>query len=207
MLFLGNLGCTRIKRLIFLVFQILACEFLQDLISLYAIFFIGKLTQNGIQKFLCHIVGITVCCLNLNIGIRRIDTKSGIGRQGPGSSCPCQEIGILSHYLKADDGRPFLYGLVALGNLLRRKRSTTSGTIGNNLESFIKKLLLPDFLQCPPLRLNIIILISNIGVLHISPKTNGIGEILPHALIFPYGFLTLLNERLHTILFDLLLAV
>ncbi len=42
---------------------------------------------------------------------------------------------------------------------------------------------------------------------HISPETNGIGEIFPHSLVFPDTLFTLLDEWLQTIFFDLLFSV
>ena len=42
---------------------------------------------------------------------------------------------------------------------------------------------------------------------HICPESNGSGEIFPHALIFPYRFFTFFDERLHTVLFDLLFSI
>ncbi len=44
-------------------------------------------------------------------------------------------------------------------------------------------------------------------MIHISPETNCIGKIFPHAFIFPYGFFTFLNKRLDTVFFDLLFSV
>ena len=50
-------------------------------------------------------------------------------------------------------------------------------------------------------------MIRYIWIIHISPETNGTGEILPHTLVFPYTFLTFVNKWLQTILLDLILAV
>ena len=50
-------------------------------------------------------------------------------------------------------------------------------------------------------------MIRNVRMFHIRPEAYGSGEILPHPLILPDTFLTVLNKRLQTVLFDLLLAV
>ena len=50
-------------------------------------------------------------------------------------------------------------------------------------------------------------MICYIRVVHVSPESDCSGEILPHALIVPYGFLTLLDKRIKSVLFDLLLAL
>lgn len=44
-------------------------------------------------------------------------------------------------------------------------------------------------------------------MIHICPETNCRRKILPHSLVFPDTFLTLLDKRLHTVSLDLLLAV
>ena len=50
-------------------------------------------------------------------------------------------------------------------------------------------------------------MVSYIWVIHISPETNGTGEILPHTFVFPYAFLTFVDKRYQTIFLDLLLAI
>ena len=50
-------------------------------------------------------------------------------------------------------------------------------------------------------------MIGNIRIVHVSPEANGAGEFLPHAFVFPDTLFTVLDERLQTILLDLLLAI
>ena len=50
-------------------------------------------------------------------------------------------------------------------------------------------------------------MISNIRIIHVSPEADRTGEILPHALIVPYGLLALTDKRIQPVLLDLLLAV
>ena len=68
--------------------------------------------------------------------------------------------------------RKLLNVFIALCYFLCRKRSTTSWTVRNNLEAFVQKLLVPDFFECPPLGFDIVVIVSYIWVLHISPETN-----------------------------------
>ena len=44
-------------------------------------------------------------------------------------------------------------------------------------------------------------------MLHVCPETNGVGEFFPHSFVFPDTLFTVLDERLQTILLNLLLAV
>ena len=50
-------------------------------------------------------------------------------------------------------------------------------------------------------------MIGNIRIFHVCPETDGAGEILPHSFVFPDTFLTLLDKRLKTVCFNLVLAV
>ena len=44
-------------------------------------------------------------------------------------------------------------------------------------------------------------------MIHVGPEAYGAGEILPHSLVLPDTFLTLLDKRLQTVLLDLILSV
>ena len=87
------------------------------------------------------------------------------------------------------------------------KRGTAAWTIRHNLEALVKKSHIPDLLKSPPLWFYIVIMISNIRVIHVSPESDLTGELLPHSLILPYWFLTLADERLDSVFLDLLLAI
>ena len=50
-------------------------------------------------------------------------------------------------------------------------------------------------------------MIGHVGIIHVGPEANLTGEILPHALVFPYALLTLLDEGSDAVFLDLLLAV
>ena len=51
------------------------------------------------------------------------------------------------------------------------------------------------------------IVIGNIGVIHVHPEADRAGEILPHALVLPDAFLTFIDERLQAVGFNLIFAV
>ena len=72
---------------------------------------------------------------------------------------------------------------------------------------FIEQTLIGDLLQRPPDGLDVIIVVGNVGVLHIRPVADAFGHTLPFALVFPYGLLAFLDERFDAVLLDLLLAV
>ena len=194
-----------VQRLIFLVFQFFSLVSLQHFISRFS--FLSKLAKDGIQKGTGHVVHIAVRRFYLGVVLLRVHTEADVGRQGPGRGGPCQEVSVLADHLEPDDGRALLHILVALGNLLGRQRRSTAGAVRHDLKSLVEKPLLPDLLQRPPLRLDILIVIGNVRMLHIRPETNGSGEILPHALVFPDTLLTFINKWLQAVLLDLILAV
>ena len=90
---------------------------------------------------------------------------------------------------------------------MRGERCAAARAVRNDLVALIEQALLPDLLECPPLRLDEVVLIRDVGVLHVGPETNDIGELLPHALVLPDGLTALLDERLDAVRLDLLLAV
>ena len=87
------------------------------------------------------------------------------------------------------------------------KRGAAARAVRNDLVALVQQLLIPDLLQCPPLRLDKCIVIRNVRIIHVRPESDGRGKILPHSLIFPDALLAVLDERLHAVLLDLLFAV
>ena len=87
------------------------------------------------------------------------------------------------------------------------KGGTTARAVGNDLEALVQQALLPDLLQRPPLGLDVVVIVCDKRMLHVSPETYGAGEILPHALVFPDALFTFADERIQAVLLDLLLAV
>ena len=73
--------------------------------------------------------------------------------------------------------------------------------------AFVDKALVPHLLQCPPLGLDVVVVVCDVRVLHVSPETDAVTHVLPLVLVGPDGFLTLLDERLNAVALDLRLAV
>ena len=82
-----------------------------------------------------------------------------------------------------------------------------AGAVGNDLVALVQQALLADLLERPPLGFDVVVLVGDVGVLHVAPEANAVGHLLPHALVLPHGFLALLDEGLQAVLLDLLLAV
>ena len=170
-LFCCCLSRTCKKRLIFLTLKVCSFIFLKDLICRLII--LCKLAENLVQKCLCHVVGIAVCCFYLTVDLIRIYTKCNVGWKCPWCCCPCQEVCVLTNNLETHDRRALFNSLVALRNLLCGKRSSTAWAVRNDLKAFIKETFFPDLFQRPPLGLDEIVVVCYIRMLHVSPETNG----------------------------------
>ena len=205
LLLFSGISRTLVQRLVLLVLQILTNISLQYFVSILALF--CKTSQNLVCQCLCNIIGITVSSLHLQVGLLRIHAQCNVGRKGPGSGGPCQEICILALYLETYDSGALFDCLIALCHFVTGQRGSAARAVGNNLEALVQQTLVPDGLQCPPLGLDEIVIIGNIRVIHVRPETNGTGEIFPHSLIFPDALFTFVNERCQTVFLDLLLTV
>ena len=163
--------------------------------------------ENGIQQCRCHIVSISIRAFYFRIFFIRIDTKADIRRKCPWCGCPCENVSIFVFHFETDDCRTLFYILISLRYLLCGKRSTAAWAVRYDFKSFVQKAFFPDLFQCPPLRFNEIVVVSYIWVIHISPETNGAGEILPHSFVFPYTFFTLIDKWLQPIFLNLVFAI
>ena len=87
------------------------------------------------------------------------------------------------------------------------QRGSAARAVRYDLEALVQELLLEDLLQCPPLGLDVVIVVGNVRVLHVCPEADLVGEVLPHALILPDVFLTVIDKRRDTVVLDLILTV
>ena len=193
------------ERLVFFIFELLALVFFDYLIGRNIV--MRELAENAVEQSLCHIIGVAVCRLYLDICFAGIYAERDIGGKSPRSCRPCEEICVLALYFEADDCGAFLDILIALSDFGAGERCAAAGTVGNYLESLIEQTLVPYLAERPPFGFDIFICICDIGMLHISPEADYAGEILPHALVFPYALAAFLYERLDAVFFYLILAV
>ena len=195
------------ERLVFFIFKILALEALKHFIGLDAVLLIAERAEHGIHKSLGYIISIAARRLDLAIGLVGVDAEGDVGGQGPGGGRPRKEISVLALDLEADYCRALLDGLVALSHLVRGQGGAAAGAIGDYLEALIKQTLIPYLLERPPDGFDIAVVIGDVGVLHIGPETDSVGEILPHSLILPNALFAELDERLNAVFLYLILAV
>ena len=204
-LFVGNALLEGVQRLILFVFEVGALVALQDLIGGFAVF--RELSENGVAEFGGDVVRVSVGRLDLDVLVGRAHAERDVGGQGPGRRGPGEEIGVLIFDLETDDGGTLFDVFVALRHFVGGQGRTAAGAVRNDLEALVEEAAVVDLLECPPLGLDEVVLVGDIGVVHVGPEADDLGEVFPHALVLPDGLFAFGDERLETILFDLLLAV
>ena len=146
--------------------------------------------------------------LHLHIVDLRIHAEREVRRQRPGRRRPGEIAGIrLALHAELDHRRALRDVLVALRDLVRGERRAAARAVRDDLVPLVEQAFLPDLLERPPFRLDEIILVGDVGMLHVRPETDDIGELLPHALVLPDRLAALLDKRLDAVRLDLLLAV
>ena len=90
---------------------------------------------------------------------------------------------------------------------MRGERCAAAGAVGNDFKALVHKALFVNLLECPPLRLDKVVVVCDIGVVHVGPETYCAGEVLPHAFVFPYVLFALLDKGLETVCFNLFFSV
>ncbi len=142
------------------------------------------------------------------IDLVRVHTQCHVGRKSPRCGGPGKNITVFAAlYGKTDDGGIFLYRLVSLRHFVRGERGAAARTVGNYLMPLVQKSLFVHLLQSPPLRFDVLVVVRNVGIFHISPITYAVAHYLPFVLVLPHGFFALLYERLYAVIFYLLFAV
>ena len=195
--------CARVvieKRFVFYEF-VFATLFRVDFDVLVFIF------EQGRNQSVCEDIKL-LSDLNLRIVLFAVHTKSDVRRKRPRRSRPSEEIRVFNAFnFKFDENGSFLNVLVALRHFVRGKSRSATRTIRHDFVAFIDKSLVSHLLDSPPYRLDIVVVVSDVGILHIRPIPDTIGHFLPLVGVFPNGFLTFFDKRLDAVLFDFLLTV
>ena len=146
-------------------------------------------------------------CLDLGVILDRIHAQRDVGRKRPRRRRPCEEVALLVTQLELDENGLLLDEFVTLRDLVRRKRSAAARAIGHDLVSLVEQSGVRDLLDRPPLRLDVVVLIGDVRMLHVRPIAYALGHALPLVLVLPDALLALADERLDAVLLDVLLAV
>ena len=186
------------QRLVLSVFQIF---------SLNTFKYGPAFSQHAFQQAFCQPVSVSVRCFHLHIIQFRVNAQRHIAGQSPGGGGPGEEIGVFIFAFEADHSGTLRHVLVSLSDLVGSQRRSAAGAVRYDPVSLIQEPPVPDLFQRPPFTLDVVILICDIGMIHICPETDGGGEILPHPLIFPDALLALVDKGRDTVSLDVLLAL
>ena len=152
-------------------------------------------------------VGLAVL-FGVDVVLVLVYDQRDVGGQGPGRGGPGQKEGVL---LTADaeldvDAR---LGdvLIALGDLVGGQRRAAARAVGHDLVALVEQALVRDGLQRPPDGLDVVVVVGDVGMLHVRPVADAVAHLLPLGLVLPDGLLALLDEGLDAVAFDLGLAV
>src|SRR5688572_2685291 len=88
-----------------------------------------------------------------------------------------------------------------------REGRTTAWTIRYDFISLEEQVLIPEIFQDPPDRLDIVISISDIGVVKINPERDSVGELFPILNVREYRLATKLVKFIYAVFLDLMFAV
>ena len=190
----------REERLVFGVFVVLALfdgqRFIRPLFK-----------QRGNERLRQNVVR-AVLRLDFDVVLGGVHTQRHVGRERPRRGRPREEIAVFQALaLETDKDGGLLDILVPLRDLVRGERGAAARAVRNDLMPLVQEPLLPNFFERPPDRLDILVVVGDVRVLHVRPVADALGHFLPFALVFPDAFLALFDERLDAVLFDVLLAV
>ena len=162
--------------------------------------------ENGGDQRLAHDVMLALH-RDAAVGVMRIDAQGQVAGQRPGRGGPCQQVSVLALDLEQHERGGLLHVLVALRHFVAGQGGAAAGAVGGDLVAQIQQALFVDLFQAPPFGLDIIVLIGDVGMLHVRPIADPVGHFFPLMLVFPDAFLTLLDEGLDAVGLDLGLAV
>ena len=102
-----------------------------------------------------------------------------------------RQVSVLALDLEQHERGGFLHILVALRHFVAGQGGAAAGAVGRDLVAQIQQALFINLLQAPPFGLDIIVLVGDVGMLHIRPVADPVGHFLPLVLILPDAFLAL----------------
>jgi len=86
------------------------------------------------------------------------------------------------------------------------ERGSTTGAIGYHLVTLIEQIFIPDLLQNPPDRFDILVMQSDVGIIHVDPITDFVSELFPFTYVLEDARTAFLVEGGDAVFLDGLLA-
>ena len=156
----------------------------------------GLLVEMGVEQRLGQYGGhlLTRVCVpgaDGHVVDLRADAERRIRRQGPRRGGPCQEaggaptlhlgFGVRDAEL-AHDGRVLHVAVAArLVQLVGREPRAGGRRVGLDRVALVEQPLVEELLEQPPQRLDVFVVVGDVGVVHIDPVSHLARELLPHA--------------------------
>ena len=137
-----------------------------------------------------------------------VNSQGHVAGQGPRRGGPHQEVGarLIPQGELDENGRVFDL-FVAHSHLVIRQGGAAAGAIRYNLVALVDEVLIPQLLEDPPDRLDVFILQGDVGVVHVNPEADAVGQLLPFPDVAKDTLAALGVELSHAIVLDGLLAV
>ena len=95
---------------------------------------------------------------------------------------------------------------VVLGHLVARQGGAAAGAVGLDLPALVEQVLAPEFGQRPPHRLDVGVLVGQVGAVHVEPVADPIGHSTPLPFVGADALEAGVVEPLDAVVLDLLLA-
>ncbi len=194
----------RHKLLVLHVLQVFSLHFFQ--------YFIVALSQNLVGQGFSNVEDVSFLVALEHLGSDIFDVRSNcqdcVGSQCPGCSCPSQEVFVLSVLaLEFSCDGDDLHVLISLRYLVGSQSCSATRAVRQDLMTFIDETCLEELINDPPYGLDVIIVKSDVRIIHVSHVTHALTHISPHIRVCENRITAFLVEFLDSIFFYILLAV
>jgi hypothetical protein len=142
----------------------------------------------------------------------RIDRERRVGGERPGRRRPreqhiagAQRARRTGHREPHVDRR-ILDVLVALGDLVGRQRRAAARAVGDDLVTLVEQVAVPHRLQRPPDRLDVARLERVVGIVHVDPVADPLGQRAPVGEVLEHGLAALAVELRDAVALDVVLG-
>ena len=137
------------------------------------------LTRVGVVRAHGHVV-------DLRADAERRVRGQGPRRRGPGQEAgraPARHFGLRVEDAELpDDGRVLDVAVAArLVQLVRRETRAGGRRVGLDRVALVEQTLVEELLEQPPQRLDVLVVVGDVGVVHVDPVAHLARELLPHA--------------------------
>ena len=158
---------------------------------------LGLAVEVGVEQRLGQhdgllLTGIGVVGAHGHVVDFRTHAEGRVRGQRPGCGGPCQEVGraparhlgfgVADAELRHDGGILHVAVAARLVQLVGREARSGGRRVGLDGVALVEQPLLVELLQKPPQRLDVLVVVGDVGVVHVDPVAHLAGELLPHAL-------------------------